>query len=120
MKDITRILVAVLGFGSVIYIMRLLIKKKISERSSILWMLGAAGILILCLVPGILDGFAGLVGIDYPPALLFLFSTIVLFILCLYHSIQISMLNERINELTQNLSIHQEAESEIDVKAAAK
>jgi hypothetical protein len=69
------------------------------------WFFGAIIILILSTIPEILAVIANLVGVDYPPALLFLIAILVILAIILYQSIQISILQERLRELTQQISI---------------
>lgn len=86
-------------------IIRLLLKKKISARNSVMWLLSAAAILILSANPGWFDRLAGLLGVSYPPSLLFLFSTLVLLVIVLYQSMQISELNEKLRQLAQYVAL---------------
>ncbi|MCY9664238.1 DUF2304 domain-containing protein [Paenibacillus alginolyticus] len=97
-----------LGFGTVV--VRLLLKKKISERNSIAWMSAAILILILSAFPEMVDKLAQMVHVSYPPSLIFLFSTLVLLLLVLFQSIQISILNEKIKELAQRIALSQHLE----------
>ncbi|MCA0756659.1 DUF2304 domain-containing protein [Paenibacillus sp. N4] len=86
-------------------IIRLLLKKKISARNSVMWLLSAAAILILSANPGWFDRLAGVLGVSYPPSLLFLFSTLVLLVIVLYQSMQISVLNEKLRQLAQYVAL---------------
>lgn len=88
-----------------IIVINLLIKKKISERNSIIWFVLSIFIFILSVFPGMIDFAAGLLGIDYPPTLLFLLSMLLLFIMVLNHYIQLSTLNSRLKEVTQQVAI---------------
>ena len=90
--------------GAVFY---LLVKKRINERNSLFWLMGALVILMLSTMPEILEVLANMAGVDYPPTLLFLCSTLVILFITLYQSIQISILQERVRELTQLFAIHQ-------------
>jgi len=93
----------ILFMGIVIY---LLSKRKISERNSMLWLLGSLVILVLSIFPKVLDVLASKIGVSYPPTLLFLFSVFILLFISLTLSIQITILNERIRELTQQVAIN--------------
>ena len=86
-------------------IVRLLLRKKISERNSVAWLLSAAAILIVSANPGWFDRLARLLGVSYPPSLLFLFSTLVLLVIVLYQSMQISVLNEKLRQLAQHVAL---------------
>lgn len=105
MSPITRLVVAIIGVILVAAIGALLVRRKINERNSMLWLGGALLILILSLAPNTLIIIAELVGVDYPPTLLFLFVSIAVLLIILQQSIQISKLQERLNELTQQMAI---------------
>lgn len=105
MGNIIRIIIIVLGILLVSGITYLLVKRKINERHSLFWLTGAFIILILSLAPDSLEKLANFVGVDYPPALLFLSAILVIFAIALYQSIQISKLQERLTELTQQTAI---------------
>lgn len=105
MDSSLRLTVAMLGLMFVGIIIYLLVKKRINERNTLLWMAGAVAIMAIALMPRILEVMAEFLGVDYPPSLLFLVSTLVIFLLILYQSIQISMLQDKCRELAQNLAI---------------
>lgn len=105
MDIILRVFILVLGFLCVFSIFYLLITRKINERSSLPWILGAFVIMVITVAPGILETLAAITGIAYPPALLFLVSNIVMFLLILYQAVQISALQAKCKELSQNLAI---------------
>ena len=100
-----KIFILLCGVSFVAIVIRLLIKRKINEKNSILWLTGAAAILILSTEPELLEVAAKFLGVDYPPSLLFLFSTLVLLFIALTQSIQISILSEQIKELTQHIAV---------------
>lgn len=110
MGSLARLFVFFCGVLFVGIIMNLLVKRKISERNSMIWLLGTIIMLVLSAFPGLLDKVAGFIGIDYPPALLFFLSTLVVLYLLLNQSIQISILSERVRELAQNSAIQQAME----------
>jgi hypothetical protein len=83
----------------------LLLKRRINERHSIVWFFGLISILLISANPEWLDKLASSLGIAYPPSLLFLFSNLVLMLLVLYQSLQISTLNEKLKQLAQHISL---------------
>ena len=97
--------ILLLGVVFVLTVISLLVKRKINERNSFLWLAGSLVILVLAAMPDVLDIAARAAGVDYPPTLLFLLSTLVILFILLYQSIQISALQERCRELAQNLAI---------------
>jgi hypothetical protein len=100
-------------------IVRLLLRKKINERNSVVWLLSAAAILVLSANPHWFDELAGLLGVSYPPSLLFLFSTLVLLVIVLYQSMQISVLNEKLRQLAQHVALLEQNLKQSQEEAAA-
>ena len=106
MNIFLKIIVLLFGICSVAAVVYLLIKKKINERNSLFWLIGSFIILVIAIIPEAVDFISGILGIDYPPALLFLIAILILFFVNLYHSMQISMLNTKLTELTQYIAIN--------------
>lgn len=99
----------------------LLVTRRINERNFLPWIAGTLIIMIFSLIPSALSVMANFLGVDYPPALLFLIAILVILILLLYQSIHISLLQNKCQELAQNLAIlnrpriFELQESELDV-----
>ncbi|HEU4962868.1 MAG TPA: DUF2304 domain-containing protein [Bacilli bacterium] len=91
-----------LFFSVTIY---LLLKKKISEWNSITWFLGSVVILIVSANPNMVDSLSERLGVSYPPALVFLLSSLVLLVLVLYQSMQISDLQKKLRSLAQHVTL---------------
>lgn len=105
MGEFFRIVILLLGVMFTFTVIRLLINKKINERVSLLWLVGSALILVLSIVPSTLDKISSVIGVDYPPSLLFMLGMLIILFICLMHSVQISILNNQIKELTQQVII---------------
>ncbi|MFC4103342.1 DUF2304 domain-containing protein [Paenibacillus xanthanilyticus] len=105
MVDMLRWFVLLCGLAFSGLILRLLLRHKISARNSVVWLLSAAIILGLSAYPSWFDHLASLFGIHYPPTLLFLLSTLVLLVIVLHLSIQLSIMNEKIRQLAQHIAI---------------
>lgn len=80
-------------------------KKNFSIQESFWWMVGSIAMLILSIFPGIIDGLAGLLHINYPPSLLFVISIIFLLFIVFRNSKRISKQQEKIVELAQQLAL---------------
>ncbi|WP_438448547.1 DUF2304 domain-containing protein [Gorillibacterium sp. sgz5001074] len=96
------LLCGLIFFGTVV---SLLMRNKISEKFSLVWLVGSGAILVLSGYPSLVDQAAHAIGVDYAPSLLFLFSTLVLLLIVLYMSIQISYLNDKVKELAQSMAL---------------
>ena len=73
-----RILILCIGLIFNLTVVYLLVKRKINEKMSLLWLLKSIIVLFFSLFPLTLDKIAKLLGVDYPPTLLFTFAIIVL------------------------------------------
>ncbi|MCR4440812.1 MAG: DUF2304 domain-containing protein [Peptococcaceae bacterium] len=107
MGSTLRIVILFTGLSAVCAVFYLLVKRKINERNSLFWLCGALAILVFSTMPDTLEIMADLAGVKYPPTLLFLLSILVILFITLHQSIQISVLQERVKELTQRLAIEQ-------------
>jgi len=97
--------VSVFVFAMVFY---KLVKHQLNESNSILWLLIGVMTLVAGIFPQITDWLAGLVGIDYPPSLLFLGSIIIIMLISFKNSMYISRNQEKISELATIMSILKE------------
>jgi hypothetical protein len=107
MGSILKIFILFCGLAFIGVVFYLLMKRKISERNSLFWLLGSIIIFILSAVPEALEIVARSVGVDYPPTLLFLLSILILLLIVLHQSIQISVLNDQLRELTQRVVLNE-------------
>ncbi|MEB3101364.1 DUF2304 domain-containing protein [Ferviditalea candida] len=105
MPSLLKWFVLLIGLSFFGFVLSLLVRKKINEKNTIVWLGSSILILIVSANPKLLDVLARAVGVDYPPSLLFLLSMMVLLLLNLYHSIQISMLHDKIKELSQFVAL---------------
>lgn len=108
----TTLVVALLFTAGNVY---LLVRKRLGERTTILWLFGTLLGLLVAAFPGILNRVASTLGVDYPPALLYLVAILVLLTIVLYQSTQISSLEKKLREVTQAVAIMEE-----DVSALTK
>jgi hypothetical protein len=86
-------------------VVSLLLKNKISERNSVIWLAGTLLIFLIAGNPALLDKSAKWLGIAYPPSLLFLLSTLVLLLFSLYQTIQITKLSSKVKDISQYLAL---------------
>ncbi len=86
-------------------IIEMIRRKAIKEAYALLWLLfGGIFILFSCWKKG-LDFFAGLAGIYYPPALLFLILIVAVILILVNYSVVISSQNDKIRILTQEMAL---------------
>jgi hypothetical protein len=114
MGNLAKIFILICGvlfFSNIVY---LLVKRKINERNSLFWLVGSFIIFAISAVPDLLEIVSKFMGIDYPPALLFLLSTLVLLYILLSQNMQLSRMTEQIKELSQQIAIIKHDMSLID------
>ena len=105
MNGILKLFLLACGVVFVGIMLYLLIKKKISEWNVMAWLSGAVVILLISARPEWFDLLAKQVGVSYPPSLLFLCSTLILLLLVLYQSIQLSALQNKVRQIAQHVAI---------------
>lgn len=105
MSELLRVTVFVIGllFGMLNFY--LLMKKKVTERFTIVWLVGVIGIFLIAAFPQAFNIVADHLGVDYPPALLFLVAILALMTIVMYQSMQITVLDQKLREIGQTLAI---------------
>jgi hypothetical protein len=97
---------AIAGCGSgLIVIVELIRRGQLKERYALLWLFAGIILLIFSLSRGLLEYVASLVGIYYPPSLLFLLAFLFLMLITLHFSSVISELSEKNKHLAQELAL---------------
>ena len=100
---------SVIGILFVVYVFKKVKRNEFSEERSIFWIVGGITMLCLSLFPVIFIKLSSLLGIFYPPSLLFLLSIVFVVFVSFRQDQEISQLSERVNELAQrNALLEQE------------
>ncbi|MDQ0190115.1 DUF2304 domain-containing protein [Alicyclobacillus cycloheptanicus] len=105
MSALLRLTIFVIALVYTIGNLYLMTRKKLGERTTILWLFGTIAALFVAMFPGVLNRVAAWVGVDYPPALLYLVAILVLLTIVIYQSTQISQLDHRLREIGQSVAI---------------
>lgn len=105
MKKSYFLIIAIL---STIYIINEVRKKRFSIKESFWWMMASLIMLILSIFPYSINKIAKVFGVEYPPSLFFVFCIIFLVLMNFRNSKKISEQQQKIIELTQNISILKE------------
>lgn len=98
--------------GSLIFLLIVLDavrRQRLREAYALIWLLTSAGMIILSLWTDSLKLISNLLGIQYPPATLFLLLIIGILLLLFQYSIVISLHNEKITKLTQEIALLKES-----------
>ncbi len=89
----------------IIFILNLIRKKRLREEFSILWLVTAFIFLLISIFRPLLDKFSYLLGIEYPPAALFLILILGLTMVCIHFSVAISEFKETNKKLLQEFGL---------------
>lgn len=95
----------ILGLILILYIFISVIKGKFDIVESIFWLMGSIIILILSIFPNIIVVLSKLIGIEYPPSLLFLLVAVFLLFINFRSTQKIASQKEKIMFLGQEIAI---------------
>jgi hypothetical protein len=98
---VSLLLVLVL-LGIVVELMR---RRRLREKYAAIWLVVAAGAVVLTSAPSLLDALAGLVGIQTPSNLLFLLALVVLLVISLQLSGEVGQLEEQTRVLAEEAAM---------------
>lgn len=106
--DIVKTLAIAGSTSLLVLVLELIRRGKLKERYALLWLFSGVILLILSLSRGLLEFLSRLVGIYYPPSLLFLIAFIFLLLITLHFSSVISGMSEKNKRLAQELGLLQQ------------
>lgn len=107
--------VALVTLASLAFIMRLVRRRQLRAKYSMLWVSVGLGLAVLAASPGVLDKVSVWIGIAYPPTTLFLVAVAFLLLIVVHFSWELSRLEERTRVLAEELALLQ-AEQSIDLE----
>jgi hypothetical protein len=99
------LLAAFAAFVLLVVILELIRSRRLQERYAILWLVTAVTMLVLALWRDGLSELADLVGIAYPPSLLFVLAALFILAVLLHYSTVISRLADQNKILAQRVAL---------------
>lgn len=96
---------AILGLGLSAIILLLIRRGHLYLKDGVFWIVIALTSIVIGLWPNVVDAVAGLVGITYPPNLLFILASIILIIKMLIADIVLTSLRRDLRRLNQKIAI---------------
>ncbi|MBI5887809.1 MAG: DUF2304 domain-containing protein [Deltaproteobacteria bacterium] len=90
----------------------------LKEKYSLLWLASAVSILVLSIKERLLDKTAALLGVGYPPTLLFMIAFIFVILIMLHFSVVISILHEKNKILAQEMTLLKNAVKQAGIDPA--
>jgi hypothetical protein len=100
---------SIIGLLFICYVLAKVKKNQFAEGKSILWITGGILMLVFSLFPLIFVKLSTLLGVVYPPSLLFLFSILFVVFVTFRQDQEISLLSEHVKDLAQRNAILEEA-----------
>ena len=98
----------ILALSVIVLIIWLIRRDRLPISHAIWWLSVAAIIAVLGFFPGLIDTVAGVVGIRYPPSLLFILAILTLLIKVLLEDLEVSTNRRRLLRLAQKTAILEE------------
>ena len=116
--DLIKIL-AILGSGSVLFVVIELIRRgRLKEKYSLLWLFACGILLVLSSSRELLESIAHLLGVIYPPSFLFLLAFLFLLSITLHFSVVVSGLSEKNKKLAQEVTLLRQEMQEVMKQSA--
>lgn len=103
--DRSVILAVSASIGALALVLELVRRRRLREEYSLLWLATAFIMLIISAWRDLLHGLSALVGIAYPPNLLFLLAALFILMLLLYFSTIITRLTQENKEIAQEVAL---------------
>lgn len=96
------ILAALLTLGVVIEMLR---RRRLRERHAVWWLIAGTLALIIGVFPGVLEWASHVVGVEVPTNLVFFVSLVVLFLVCVQHSAELTRLEDKVRVLAEESAL---------------
>lgn len=103
--DVVKVLAITVSASVLFVVFELIRRGRLKERYALLWLFSSLVMLALSLSRSLVEYVAGLVGIAYPPSLLFLVAFGFLLLITLHFSVIISGLSEKNKRLAQEIAL---------------
>jgi hypothetical protein len=99
------VLVGIVTVSSLLFIVRMVRRRQLRAKYSLLWLSVGVGITLLAIGPSILDNVSHRLGIDYPPTTFLLVAVTFLFLVAVHFSWELSRLEERNRALAEEVAL---------------
>ena len=101
----TRILAIVGSLVLLVFIVELVRRRRLKEEYSVLWMLTAATLLLMSIVPSLLTSLTTAIGAVFAASTLFFIALVFVMLMLLHFSVRISNLERSFTALVQELGL---------------
>lgn len=117
MNVVTRIVIIGVSLLVLVFVVNLVRTRKLKEEMAILWLLTAVILVLLPIFVDVVDAISYAIGIDYPPAMLFVIAFLGVTFILFQFSVAISRYSDQIKVLTQELAILRDRVREMEERA---
>ena len=90
---------------TLVVVIEMLRRRRLRERHAIWWLIAGTLALVVGVFPGTLDWAASLVGVAIPLNLVFFVSVAVLFLVCIQHSAELTVLEAKTRILAEQTAL---------------
>lgn len=105
MSPISHALVAILCLSSLLFIARLVRRRQMRAKYSLLWLTVGSAMAVMAAFPTLLDRVSLALGISYGPTTLFLVAITLLLLIAVHFSWELSRLEEHTRRLAEEVAI---------------
>lgn len=103
---LARYLLGIVGALLILVVaVELLRRGKLRERHTFWWLIAGTLSLVIAVFPSILDALAALLGVDVPVNLVFFVGIVVLFLVCIQQSTELTRSEERTRTLAERVAL---------------
>ena len=99
------LIVGLVSLTSLAFVLRMVRRRQLRAKYSLLWVCVAVGMLFIAIAPGVLDRLATAMGIDYPPAVYLLVAVAFLLVVIVHFSWELSRLEEKTRTLAEEIAL---------------
>ena len=107
MTPVFRIILIVVSLLTTFYILKKIRQSKLQIEYAIFWILFAGVLIVFSLFPWLVSMFTRLIGMQLPVNFIFLFFIIVLLVKMFLMTIELSALENKVKDLTQELALEE-------------
>lgn len=105
-----------LGLTLIIYILKQMVNRRMTESQSVLWLFMGGAAVVLGFFPGIINWVAKQLGIWYPPSIFLLFLVVGILFIVLKNTIVTSVQNNQLNELFIQIALLKRENQELRIE----
>lgn len=105
MSPTAHLFMTIVSLASVVFIMRLVRRRHLRAKYALLWLSIGGAMILLAASPRTLDRISLWLGVDYGPATLFMTAIVLLLLIAVHFSWELSRLEERTRTLAEELAL---------------